>query len=71
MGNAFDFLIHFDRHLDQIVTQYGAWTYGILFAIVFCETGLVFMPFLPGDSLLFTVGALAKKSSSLNPLILA
>lgn len=71
MGNAFDFLLHLDRHLDQIATQYGAWTYGILFAIVFCETGLVFMPFLPGDSLLFTVGALAKKSDGLNPGILA
>lgn len=54
-----DFLVHLDRHLAAFVTQYGTWVYALLFLIVFCETGLVVMPFLPGDSLLFVVGALA------------
>jgi membrane-associated protein len=53
-----DFILHVDRHLQEFVTQYGAWVYALLFAIVFVETGLVVMPFLPGDSLLFVVGAL-------------
>lgn len=56
-----DFLIHFDRHLDWIVQTYGFWTYLILFAIVFCETGLVVTPFLPGDSLLFVTGTFAAR----------
>jgi len=50
---------HLDRHLTEFLAQYGGWVYGLLFAIVFCETGLVVTPFLPGDSLLFVVGALA------------
>lgn len=54
-----DFILHLDRHLVEIVTQYGAWTYAILFLIIFCETGLVVTPILPGDSLLFAVGTLA------------
>jgi membrane-associated protein len=54
-----DFLVHLDRHLAAFVAQYGTWVYALLFLIVFCETGLVVMPFLPGDSLLFVVGALA------------
>ena len=54
-----DFLVHLDRHLAAFVAQYGAWVYGLLFLIVFCETGLVVTPFLPGDSLLFVTGALA------------
>ena len=54
-----DVLIHLDRHLSEIIQQYGVWTYLILFLIVFCETGLVVTPFLPGDSLLFAAGALA------------
>lgn len=54
-----DFFIHLDLHLTSIVRDYGAWTYLILFLIIFCETGLVVTPFLPGDSLLFAVGALA------------
>ena len=53
------FALHLDVHLQQVFAQYGAWTYGILFLIIFCETGLVVTPFLPGDSLLFAVGALA------------
>ncbi len=48
-----DFIIHIDEHLISIVSTYGLWTYLILFLIVFCETGLVVTPFLPGDSLLF------------------
>ena len=54
-----DFILHFDEHLTGFVQTYGAFTYGILFAIVFAETGLVVTPFLPGDSLLFAAGALA------------
>jgi len=54
-----DFILHVDVHLASIVQQYGAWTYGVLTAIIFCETGLVVTPFLPGDSLLFATGALA------------
>lgn len=56
-----DFILHLDKHLVELVTQYGTWTYGILFLIIFCETGLVVTPILPGDSLLFAVGALAAK----------
>jgi len=56
---AIDFVIHFDKHLFEIVELYGTWVYGILFGIVFAETGLVVTPFLPGDSLLFATGALA------------
>jgi membrane-associated protein len=54
-----DYFLHLDRHLTELVTQYGTWTYAILFAIVFAETGLVVLPLLPGDSLLFAAGALA------------
>lgn len=54
-----DFILHVDVHLAAIVAEYGAWTYGVITAIVFCETGLVVTPFLPGDSLLFATGALA------------
>jgi membrane-associated protein len=53
-----DFILHVDRHLEVFVQNYGAWIYVLLFAIVFVETGVVVMPFLPGDSLLFIVGAL-------------
>ncbi|MBK9064459.1 MAG: DedA family protein [Acidobacteria bacterium] len=54
-----DVFLHIDKHLAEVTRDYGAWTNAILFAIVFCETGLVVTPFLPGDSLLFTAGALA------------
>ena len=54
-----DFILHIDTHLSELVAQYGAWIYAILFLIVFCETGLVVTPFLPGDSLMFVAGALA------------
>lgn len=55
----FDFLLHLDRHLSELVSQYGPWVYALLFLIIFCETGLVVTPFLPGDSLLFVAGMLA------------
>jgi membrane-associated protein len=54
-----DFIIHIDTHLAEMIAQYGIWIYAILFLIIFCETGLVVTPFLPGDSLLFVAGALA------------
>jgi membrane-associated protein len=53
-----DFILHVDRYLENFVTNYGAWVYALLFLIIFVETGVVVMPFLPGDSLLFVVGAL-------------
>jgi membrane-associated protein len=53
-----DFILHIDKHLEAFVIAYGPWVYALLFAIVFVETGVVVMPFLPGDSLLFIVGAL-------------
>jgi len=58
VGFLIDFVLHVDVHLRQFVEQYGAWVYALLFIVVFVETGLVVMPFLPGDSLLFIVGAL-------------
>ncbi len=61
--SAIDFFLHLDKHLDEIVRNYGTWTYAILFAIVFAETGLVVTPFLPGDSLLFTAGAISALGS--------
>ncbi len=66
MGNVLDFFINLDDHLKRVILDFGPWTYGILFLIVFCETGLVFMPFLPGDSLLFTAGVIAKQDAGLN-----
>lgn len=65
-----DFIIHINDHLTELVTAYGPWVYGILFLIVFCETGLVVTPFLPGDSLLFAAGAIAAVSGVLNPFLL-
>ncbi len=56
---ALDLVLHLNKHLDVLVGNYGAWVYAILFLIVFCETGLVVTPFLPGDSLLFAAGAIA------------
>ncbi|HEI6850640.1 TPA: DedA family protein [Yersinia enterocolitica] len=59
-----DFILYIDVHLAELVAQYGVWVYGILFLILFCETGLVITPFLPGDSLLFVAGALASLPSN-------
>ena len=58
-----DVLLHVDKYLDQIIQTYGLWTYMILFIVIFCETGLVVTPFLPGDTLLFVCGAFAAKGS--------
>ena len=59
VAQLWDFAVHLDAHLAAFVAQHGAWVYGLLFLIVFCETGLVVTPFLPGDSLLFVAGTLA------------
>jgi len=59
-----DIVLHLDKHLVDLLTQYDAWIYAILFAVIFCETGLVVTPFLPGDSLLFAVGALSAVDTS-------
>lgn len=69
IAQLFDFILHIDVHLAKIVADYGLWTYGILFLIIFCETGLVVTPFLPGDSLLFAAGALAA-TTALHPAAL-
>jgi membrane-associated protein len=67
----FDFIIHVDKHLAAFVTSYGAWVYALLFLIIFVETGVVVMPFLPGDSLLFVVGAMCGIGLMSFPLVLA
>lgn len=63
VSSLFDFAMHIDVHLEDIINQYGALTYLILFLIIFCETGFVVTPFLPGDSMLFAAGALASKGA--------
>jgi membrane-associated protein len=69
MGSLVDLFLHLDRHLEEFVRDFGPWIYGLLFAIIFAETGLVVTPFLPGDSLLFAAGALAA-IGKLNPWFL-
>lgn len=59
-----DFILHIDIHLAELIANYGAWVYGILFLIIFCETGLVVTPFLPGDSLLFVAGTLCAQPTN-------
>lgn len=59
-----DFILHIDIHLSELVAEYGIWVYAILFLILFCETGLVVTPFLPGDSLLFVAGTIASSSQN-------
>jgi len=68
--NPLDLILHLDAYLDLLVTNYGPWIYAILFAVIFCETGLVVMPFLPGDSLLFIAGAVAA-GGGMDPVLLA
>jgi membrane-associated protein len=67
-----DIVLHLDKHLTELIAMYHYWVYGILFCIIFAETGLVVTPFLPGDSLLFAVGALAAvdQTGTLNPVYL-
>jgi membrane-associated protein len=66
----FDFILHIDKHLTEIVSKYDTWTYLILFLIVFCETGLVVTPLLPGDSLLFATGAIAALGALSIPILI-
>jgi membrane-associated protein len=68
--NPLDIILHLDVYLDMLVTNYGTWVYAILFLVIFCETGLVVTPFLPGDSLLFIAGAVAA-GGGLDPVLLA
>ena len=63
LAQFIDLVLHLDTHLAALIAQYGTWIYLILFLIIFCETGLVITPFLPGDSLLFASGALAARGS--------
>jgi membrane-associated protein len=65
-----DFILHVDRYLETFVAQYGAWVYALLFLIIFVETGVVVMPFLPGDSLLFIVGAMCGAGLMNLPLVM-
>lgn len=65
-----NFILHIDQHLLEFIKQYGVWIYAILFLIVFVETGLVVMPFLPGDSMLFAAGALAASTGQMDPWLL-
>src|SRR5882672_880911 len=68
---AWDLLVHLEQHLAALLQQHGAWIYLILFAIIFCETGLIVTPFLPGDSLLFVAGALAAAGGGFDVHLLA
>ncbi|MBA6117507.1 DedA family protein [Pseudomonas putida] len=68
--NPLDLILHLDAYLDLLVANYGPWIYAILFTVIFCETGLVVMPFLPGDSLLFIAGAVAA-GGGMDPVLLA
>ncbi|MFZ6047530.1 DedA family protein [Pseudomonas sp. CR3202] len=67
--NPIDLILHLDVYLNQLVSNYGTWIYAILFLVIFCETGLVVTPFLPGDSLLFIAGAVAA-GGAMDPLLL-
>jgi membrane-associated protein len=65
-----DFILHMDKHLGEIIQSVGIWSYLLLFGVIFIETGVVIMPFLPGDSLLFAAGALAGTTGVFNPVVL-
>ncbi len=67
----FDFVMHLDKNLTQLANDFGIWTYLILFLVIFCETGLVVTPFLPGDSMIFVIGALAASGELNFPVIIA
>lgn len=71
IAQLIDLFLHLDKHLEAVVSQYGVWIYALLFAIIFVETGLVVMPFLPGDSLLFVCGTLAAVGGLSLPLLIA
>jgi len=71
IAQLIDLFLHLDKHLETVVSQYGVWVYALLFAIIFVETGLVVMPFLPGDSLLFVCGTLAAVGGLSLPLLIA
>lgn len=71
MGDILSLFLHLDKSLQAFLAAYGAWTYGILFLIILCETGLVITPFLPGDSLLFAAGALSAVGDLNLPLLLS
>ncbi len=71
IASLFDFILHVDKHLELFVQNYGLWVYALLFLIIFVETGLVVMPFLPGDSLLFVVGAMCGVGLMSYPLSVA
>jgi membrane-associated protein len=70
LHDAIELFLHLDRHLTPLLEQYGGWVHALLFLVVFCETGLVVTPFLPGDSLLFAAGALAATGGLSLPLLL-
>ncbi len=70
LSSLVDIFLHLDKHLGEIIGQYGTLTYAILFTIIFAETGFIVTPFLPGDSLLFAAGALAATTGVLNPVVL-
>lgn len=70
LSSLVDFILHIDAHLFELVADYGTWIYAILFVIIFCETGLVVTPFLPGDSLLFAAGVVAGTGHMSYPLVM-
>lgn len=70
MRQIIDWVLHVDQHLDGLIQQFGPWFYVLMFLVIFCETGLVFTPFLPGDSLLFALGAFAARKSLSLPVVL-
>ena len=70
ISHVVDFFLHLDKHLQLIIEDYGVWTYLLIFLIIFCETGLVVTPFLPGDSLLFALGSFAAIGALKLPLLL-